>query len=87
MAPGFARRCTARPADVLHLRDRIVVKDGGGQFVDGKGRHNRGKGKHFSHTSNSRCHGEGPAHYQLKVALCASINRALTMRPDERNMQ
>lgn len=66
--------------------DRIVVKDGGGQFVDGKGRRNRGRGKHFSHTSNSRCHGEGPAHYQLKVALSASINRALAMRPYERNM-
>ena len=53
--------------------DRIVVKDGRGQFVDGNGRRHRGKGKHFSHTSNSRCHGEGPAHYQLKAELCASI--------------
>ena len=65
---------------------KIVVKDGKGQFVDGSGHRNRGKGKHFSHTSNSRCHGEGPAHYKLKVALCASINKALTMSTDERNM-
>ena len=66
--------------------DRIAVKDGKGRFVDGKVRHNRAKGKHFSHTSNSRCHGEGAAHYGLKVALCASINEALVMRQDQRNM-
>ena len=55
--------------------------------MDGKGSRNCGKGKHFSHTSNSRCHGEGPAHYQLKVALCASVNQALVMRPDERDVR
>ena len=56
--------------------DRIVVQDGRRQFAAGKGRRNRGNGKHFSHTSNSRCHGTGPAHYQLQVALCTSVNLA-----------
>ena len=65
--------------------DRLVVKDGGGQFVTGKGRRHHGRGKHFSHTSNSGCHGEGPAHYQIKTALCVAINHALNMSREGRN--
>ena len=65
--------------------DKITVKDGGGQFVNGSGRRNRGKSKHFSHTPSSMCHGEGPAHYQLKTALCDAINMAIRMPSDERN--
>ena len=66
-------------------RDRLVVKDGGGQFVTGKGRRHRGRGKHFSHTSNGRCHGEGPAHYRIKTAICWAINYALKMPRERRN--
>lgn len=66
--------------------DKMTVKDGGGQFVNGEGRRNRSKGKHFSHTANSRCHGEGPAHYRLKTALCYAINSTLELPADTRNM-
>ena len=65
--------------------DRLVVKDGGGQFVAGKGPRHQGRGKHFSHTSNSRCHGEGPAHYRIKTTLCRAINDALKMPGGNRN--
>ena len=66
--------------------DRLVVKDGGGQFVTGEGRRHQGRSKHFSHTSNSRCHGEGPAHFRLKTGLCWAINHALTIPRENRNM-
>ena len=65
--------------------DKLVVKDGAGQFVTGEGRRHQKRGKHFSHTANSSCHGEGPAHYQIKVALCRAINHALTMSMENRN--
>ena len=65
--------------------NKIVVKDGRGRFVEGRGRRNRSEGKHCSHTSNSQCHGEGPAHYRIKAALCWSINMALAMPKHERN--
>ena len=42
--------------------DKLAVKDGRGQRVSGEGRRHQARRKHFSHTSNSRCHGEGPAH-------------------------
>ena len=55
--------------------------------MDGKARRNRGKDKHFSHTSNSRCHGEGPFHYQLKVLLHQFGGEADAMTcPDTRYM-
>ena len=62
-----------------------MVKDGGGQFVTGKGPRHQGRDKHFSHTSNSGCHGEGPAHYRIKTALCRAINHALKMPGENRN--
>ena len=62
--------------------DRLAVKDGGGQHVTGKGRRHQSRTKHFSHTSNSKCHGEGAAHFVVKTALCWAINRALRM-PNE----
>ena len=65
--------------------DKLVVKDGGGQFVNGKGRRNQRRRKHFSHTANSKCHGEGPAHYQVKTDLCRAINQALEMSREDRN--
>ena len=65
--------------------DKLVCKAGGGAFVSGNGPRNRAKGKHLSHTSNSRCHGEGPAHYRLKTTLCAAINDALEMPQSSRN--
>ncbi len=65
--------------------DRLVVKDGGGQFVNGKGRRHQQRSKHFSHTANSPCHGEGPAHYRIKKALCGAINQALKMPREHRN--
>ena len=67
-------------------KDRLVVRDGGGQFVTGKGRRNQGRGKHFSHMSNSKCHGEGPAHFRVKTGLCRAINDALTAPSKSRNM-
>ena len=51
----------------------LAVKDG------------RERAKHFSHTSNSLCHGEGPAHYMVKVSLRAAINGALAMPRERRN--
>ena len=63
----------------------MVIKDGAGQFVTGEGRRHQKRGKHFSHTANSSCHGEGPAHYRVKVALCWAINHALTMSIEKRN--
>ena len=65
--------------------DRLVVKDGGGRFVTGNSRRHQGRGKHFSHTSNSRCHCEGPAHYRVKAALCWAINHALKIPSERRN--
>lgn len=65
--------------------DKLVVKDGGGQFVNGKGRRNQRRGKHFSHTAKSKCHGEGLAHYLIKTALCGAINQALEMSREDRN--
>lgn len=59
--------------------DKLAVKDGRGQRVSGMGRRQQARRKHFSHTSNSKCHGEGPAHYRVKTALCWAINHALKM--------
>ena len=59
--------------------DKLAVKDGRGQRVTGIGRRHQARRKHFSHTSNSRCHGEGPAHYHVKTDLCRAINHALKM--------
>ena len=66
-------------------RDRLVVKDGGGQFTNGESPR-QGRSKHFSHTSKSRCHGEGPAHFRVKTSLCGAINNALSMPREQRNM-
>ena len=65
--------------------DKLAVKDGRGQRVSGEGRRHQARRKHFSHTSNSRCHGEGPAHYRVKTALCWAINRALKTPRERRN--
>ena len=65
--------------------DRLAVKDGGGRFVTGRSRRHQGRGKHFSHTSDSKCHGEGPAHYRVKTALCWAVNQALKMPRERRN--
>ena len=59
--------------------EKLTVKDGRGQRINGKGSHHQARRKHFSHISNSKCHGEGQAHYRVKTALCRAINRALEM--------
>ena len=64
---------------------RLVVKDGRGRFVARERPRNRAKGKHFAHTANSGCHGEGAVHYQVKKNLCEDINSALKMPREERN--
>ena len=66
--------------------DKLVVKDGRGQHASGTSRRNQARRKHFSHISNSRCHGEGPAHYAVKNALCWAINHALKMPRERRNL-
>jgi len=65
--------------------DKLAVKDGRGQHVTRTGRRHQARRKHFSHTSNSRCHGEDPAHYRVKTALCWAINHALKMPMERRN--
>ena len=65
--------------------DNLAVKDGRGQRVIGKGRRHQARRKHFSHRSNSKCHGEGPAHYRVKTALCQAINHVLEMPMERRN--
>ena len=65
--------------------DKLAVKDGCGQRVSGKGRRHQPRRKHFSHTSNSKCHGEGPAHFRVKTALCRAINHALEIPMECRN--
>ena len=65
--------------------DKLAVKDGRGSRVSGKGRRHQARRKHFSHVANSKCHGEGPAHYRVKTALCLAINHALKMRIEDRN--
>ena len=65
--------------------DKLVVKDGRGQRVTTTGRRHQARRKHFSHTSNSKCHGEGPAHYRVKTTLCRAINHALKMPRESRN--
>ena len=65
--------------------DRLLVKDGQGSEIKKRSRQSVPKTKHFSHTSNSRCHREGPAHYRLKTAIAASIRNAREMRPEQRN--
>lgn len=67
--------------------DRLIVKDGQGSTAKTDSRHSRLRRKHFSHTSNSKCHGEGPAHYRLKMDIADSIRTALGMRPEERNFR
>ena len=64
---------------------KLAVKDGRGERVNGKGRRHQPRKKHFSHTSNSKCHGEGPAHFRVKIALCRAINHALKMTKEQRN--
>ena len=66
-------------------RDKLAVKDGRGHRVSGEGRRNQARRKHFSHVANSKCHGEGPAHYRVKTALCLAINHALKMPVEDRN--
>ena len=65
--------------------DRLAVKDGRGQHVTGKSRRHQARRKHFSHIANSKCHGEGPAHYGVKTALCRAINHALKLPRERRN--
>ena len=64
---------------------KLIVKDGRGQRATRTGRRYQARRKHFSHTSNSRCHGEGPAHYRVKTGLCSAINHALSMPRESRN--
>ena len=45
--------------------DKLVVREGDERR------------KHFSHTKNSKCHGEGPAHYRLKVAIRDILQNAI----------
>ena len=47
----------------------------------------RPRRKHFSHTSNSKCHGEGPAHYRLKTDIAESVRIALQMPPEQHNFR
>ncbi len=65
--------------------DRLIVKDGQGTLAKARSPRSAPKTKHFSHTSNSQCHGEGPAHYSLKMDIAESIRRALEMPPERRN--
>ena len=65
--------------------DRLIVKDGRGARAKADTRPRPPRTKHFSHTSNSQCHGEGPAHYRLKMGIAESIRMALTMPADQRN--
>ena len=52
---------------------RLVVKDG------------EDRAKHFSHTPSSLCHGEGPAHYLVKVSIRDVTKRALALPIEQRN--
>ncbi len=54
--------------------DKLIVKKG------------EARRKHFSHTSNSKCHGEGPGHYRLKVAIRDILQDAIDKRvgPNQR---
>ena len=56
--------------------DKIVVKQG------------KSRRKHFSHTGNSKCHGEGPAHYRLKRALRDILLSAIEIqgKPDSQSI-
>ncbi len=65
--------------------DRLIVKDGRGTRAKTDTRRRPPRTKHFSHTSNSQCHGEGPAHYRLKMGIAESIRMALTMPANQRN--
>lgn len=65
--------------------DRLIVKDGRGNSTRADTRRRPPRAKHFSHTSHSQCHGEGPAHYRLKIGIAESIREALTMPADQRN--
>ena len=65
--------------------DKLAVKDGRGQHVTGKSRRHQARRKHFSHIANSKCHGEGPAHFGVKTALCRAINHALKLPRERRN--
>ena len=57
--------------------DRLVVKNGKGKFSADKTRPSSGRKKHLSHTAHSRCHGEGPAHYRLKMAIAERITKEM----------
>ena len=61
--------------------DHLIVKDGQGSKIKACSPRNAPKSKHFSHTLNSQCHGEGPAHYRLKMGIAESIRMAREMRP------
>lgn len=65
--------------------DRLIVKDGQGSLAKARSPRSAPKTKHLSHTSNSQCHGEGPAHYRLKMGIAESIRMAREMRPEQRN--
>ena len=67
--------------------DRLIVKDGQGALSKARLPRNAPKAKHFSHTSNSQCHGEGPAHYRLKMAIAESVRLARLMPPNQRNFR
>ena len=43
------------------------------------------RAKHFAHTCNSACHGEGPAHYRMKASLALAIIDAMGMSAEQRN--
>ena len=67
--------------------DRLIVKDGQGSAAKTDSQPRRPRRKHFSHTSNSKCHGEGPAHYRLKMDIAESVRMALQMQQEQRNFR
>ncbi len=67
--------------------DRLIVKDGQGSAAKTDLQRSKPRRKYFSHTSNSKCHGEGPAHYRLKMDIADSVRRSLQMPPEQRNFR
>ena len=67
--------------------DRLLVKDGQGSAAKTDSQRTRSRRKHFSHTSNSKCHGEGPAHYRLKMDIAESVRMALQMPQEQRTFR
>lgn len=58
----------------------LCCKDGKGKHIRNERGHRVGapKGKHFAHTLESKCYGEGPAHYRLKELIALTLNGALS---------